>query len=480
MTPAAGERRGSAAGDEAPAAAGERRGSAGGGPPGTDCQAAVRPSTALLTDRYELTMLDAAVASGVADRPATFEVFTRRLPEGRQFGVFAGLGRLLDAIDDFHFGPAELDWLAGQGVASDRTLTWLSQHRFAGDIDAYQEGELYTAGSPVLTVRGCFGEAVLLETLTLSILNFDSAVAAAAAVIVAAAAGRPVIEMGSRRTDPNAALGAARAAYLAGFASTSNLEAGRRWGIPTAGTAAHAFTLAHSTERQAFAAQVSAMGAGTTLLVDTYDPEEGIRNAVAVAGTDLGAVRIDSGDLVSEAWRARDLLDRLGATATRIVVTGDLDNHVLVALADAPVDAYGVGTNVVTGLGSPTAGLVYKLVEVADDAVGELRAVAKRSPGKATIGGRKWAWRGRSSHAPEVFSGPAPRYDRAVLADVIATRELPPGVAGRPLVHRVVDGGRRVGVDDPAEWLAAARAHHRRALADLPPGEPLISYYHDG
>jgi len=438
-----------------------------------------RPSTALLTDRYELTMLDAALASGVAERPATFEVFTRRLPEGRQFGVFAGLGRLLDAIDDFRFGTPELDWLADGKVVSDRTLTWLSGHRFAGHIDAYSEGELYTAGSPVLTVQGCFGEAVLLETLVLSILNFDSAVAAAAAVLVAAAGPRPVIEMGTRRTDPHGALGAARAAYLAGFASTSNLEAGRRWGIPTAGTAAHAFTLAHPDERQAFAAQVAAMGNGTTLLVDTYDPEEGIRNAVAVAGPDLGAVRIDSGDLVSEAWRARDLLDRLGATGTQIVVTGDLDHHVLRALADAPADAYGVGTSVVTGLGSPTAGLVYKLVEVADDAGGERRPVAKRSPGKATVGGRKWAWRWRAPHPPESFAGPAPRYDRAVLADVIGRPGDPPPVPGRALVRRVVDGGRRLGPTDPARWLADARDHHRRALADLPPGEPLISFRSD-
>jgi nicotinate phosphoribosyltransferase len=441
--------------------------------------ATVRPSTALLTDRYELTMLDAALASGAADRAATFEVFTRRLPEGRQFGVFAGLGRLLDAIDDFRFDGEVLDWLAAEKVVSDRTLTWLAQHRFSGDIDAYPEGELYTAGSPVLIVRGCFGETVLLETLVLSILNFDSAVAAAAAVLVAAAAGRPIIEMGTRRTDPHAALGAARAAYLAGFASTSNLEAGRRWGIPTAGTAAHAFTLAHASERQAFAAQVAAMGVGTTLLVDTYDPDEGIRNAVAVAGAHLGAVRIDSGDLVSEAWRARDLLDRLGATDTRIVVTGDLENHLLVALADAPVDAYGVGTNVVTGLGSPTAGLVYKLVEVADQPGGELRAVAKRSPGKSTIGGRKWAWRWRVPHVPDGFAGPAPRYDRPVLADVLYHHPEPPQPCGRPLVRRVVDGGRRVGETDPVACLAAAREHHRQALGDLAPGEPLISYYHD-
>jgi nicotinate phosphoribosyltransferase len=436
-----------------------------------------RPSTALYTDRYELTMLDAALASGVADHPATFEVFTRRLPEGRHFGVFAGLGRLLDAVDDFRFGPAEVDWLAAEGVVSDRTLGWLDGHDFRGDIHAYREGELYTAGSPVVTVQAPFGEAVLLETLILSILNHDSAVAAAAAVIVGAAGGRPLIEMGSRRTDPDAAVGAARAAYLAGFASTSNLEAGRRWGIPTAGTAAHAFTLVHPSERDAFAAQVASMGPATTLLVDTYDPEDGIRNAVAVAGARLGAVRIDSGDLAGEAGRARRLLDELGARHARIVVTGDLDHHIIRDLADAPVDAYGVGTNVVTGLGSPTAGLVYKLVEVADRPGGERRPVAKQSPGKATLGGRKWAWRIRAARPPETFSGPAPRYDRPVLADLVSPDAEPPSGAARPLLHPVVSGGRRVAPGRPAEDLAAARRHHEQARAELPPGEPLISFY---
>lgn len=434
------------------------------------------PSTALLTDRYELTMLDAALASGVADHPTTFEVFTRRLAEGRQFGVFAGLSRLLDALDNFCFGPPELDWLADQRVVSDAALDWLGAHRFAGDIDAYAEGELYTAGSPVLTVEACFGEAVLLETLVLSTLNHDSAVAGAAAVIVAAAGGRPIIEMGTRRTDPAGALAAARAAYLAGFASTSNLEAGRRWAIPTAGTAAHAFTLVHGSEREAFAAQVASLGPGTTLLVDTYEPETGIRNAVAVAGPGLGAVRIDSGDLVSEAWRARRLLDELGADQTKVVVTGDLDAHTLRALADAPADAYGVGTSVVTGLGSPTAGLVYKLVAVADEPGGRQRPVAKRSPGKSTSGGRKWAWRLRAPAAPEGFAGPAPRYDRPVLADLVSTDPTPPPEPARALQQRVVAGGRRLDQASPAEQLAAARRHHRAVLAELPAGEPLISF----
>ncbi|MBO0748764.1 MAG: nicotinate phosphoribosyltransferase, partial [Acidimicrobiaceae bacterium] len=360
-----------------------------------------RESTALFTDRYELTMLDAALQAGTAGHSATFEVFTRWLPEGRTHGVFAGLGRLVEALEGFRFGPAELAWLRAAGIVSEATLAWLEEYRFSGDIWAYAEGELYTVGSPVLTVQSTFGEAVLLETLVLSILNHDSAIAAAAERIVAAAGERPVIEMGSRRTDVGAAVAAARAAYLAGFASTSNLEAGRRYGIPTAGTSAHAFTLAFPTERDAFVAQVAALGPNTTLLVDTYETESAIRTAVDVAGPELGSVRIDSGDLAKEAARAREILDSAGAGGTRIIVTGDLDDHSIAALANAPVDGYGVGTALVTGLGVPTAGFVYKLVAV------EEQPVAKRSEGKEGVGGRKWAWRVRASRPPANTEGPA-------------------------------------------------------------------------
>ncbi len=263
------------------------------------------------------------------------------------------------------------------------------------EVTSYREGELFVPGSPVLTVSGCFGEGLLLETLVLSVLNHDSAVASAAARMVLAAAGRPLLEMGGRRTHEQAAVAAARAAYVAGFAMTSNLEAGRRHGVPTAGTSAHAFTLAHRTEVEAFRAQVATLGAGTTLLVDTYDTEQGIRNAVEVAGTGLGAVRLDSGDPHEEVPRARALLDELGATSTRVVVTGDLDEHSIADLTGTAVDTLGVGTSVVTGSGAPTAGFVYKLVAIAqDDAPGSpCVPVAKRSAGKATVGGRKWAYR---------------------------------------------------------------------------------------
>ncbi|RCW42899.1 nicotinate phosphoribosyltransferase [Halopolyspora algeriensis] len=342
-------------------------------------------STALFTDHYELTMLAGALRDGTADRECTFEVFARRLPDGRRYGVVGGIERLLEAIENFRFGDAELQALGR--ICDEEALSWLRDHRFRGRIDGYPEGELYFPGSPVLTVRATFAEAVLLETVILSILNHDSAIAAAATRMVSAANGRRLIEMGSRRTHEESAVAAARAAYLAGFTATSNLQAGHRYGIPTAGTSAHSFTLLHDSERSAFEAQVAALGTGTALLVDTYDISRGIDTAVDVAGTGLGAIRIDSGDVGVLARQAREQLDSLGATGTRIVVSGDLDEYAIASLRAEPVDGYGVGTSLVTGSGAPTAGMVYKLVEV------EGRPVAKRSSHKESRGGHKGALR---------------------------------------------------------------------------------------
>ena len=347
-------------------------------------------STALLTDQYELTMLAAALADGSADRRCTFEVFARRLPAGRRYGVVAGTGRLLDALHDFRFGEDELEIVAR--FLDEKTVAWLRDYRFGGDIDGYREGELYFPGSPILSVRGTFAECVLLETLALSILNHDSAIASAAARMVSAADGRRMIEMGSRRTHELAAPASSRAAYLAGFTTTSNLESVRTFGVPGAGTSAHSFTLLHTDadgpdEAEAFRMQVRTLGVGTTLLVDTYDITEGVRRAVEVAGTELGGVRIDSGDLGVLAGQVRAQLDGLGATKTRIVVSGDLDEHAIAGLRAEPVDAYGVGTSLVTGSGAPTAGMVFKLVEV--DGV----PVAKRSSHKESKGGTKRAVR---------------------------------------------------------------------------------------
>jgi nicotinate phosphoribosyltransferase len=337
-------------------------------------------SGALLTDHYELTMLEAALGSGAAHRGAVFEVFARHLPRGRRYGVVAGTGRVLDALEGFRFGEAELAFLRRGRVVDERTLEFLAAYRFSGNMHGYGEGECYFPGSPIMVVDGTFAEAVLLETVILSILNHDSAVAAAASRMVRAAGGRPIIEMGSRRTHEGAAVAAARAAYLSGFGSTSNLMAGSRYGVPTAGTAAHAFTLLHDSEHDAFQAQLEFLGTGTTLLVDTYDVDRAVRTAVELAGPALGAVRIDSGDLAASAHEVRRMLDGLGATATRIVVTGDLDEFAIAALAAAPVDGYGVGTSVVTGSGAPTAAMVYKLV-AREDATGTLQPVAKQSVG---------------------------------------------------------------------------------------------------
>lgn len=423
--------------------------------------------TALLTDRYELTMLDAALRDGTADRRVAFAVFARGLPAGRRYGVVAGTGRLLDALGRFRFDADVLDFLARERVVSGPTLDWLADARFTGDVRGYGEGETYLPGSPVLVVEGTFGEAVLLETLVLSILNHDCAVAAAASRMTTAAGDRPCLDMGSRRTHEGAAVAAARAAYVAGFESTSNLAAHAIYGVPSAGTSAHAFTLLHDTESAAFAAQVEALGAGTTLLVDTYDVPTGIRTAVEVAGPGLGAVRLDSGDLAAEAVRARALLDELGNERTGVVVTSDLDEYAVAALAAAPVDRYGIGTSLVTGSGHPTAGLVYKLVarhDRDDPASGDdgWLAVAKASAGKATIGGRPWGFR-------RLAEGRA-------VAEVVRTRpEAQPDE--RPLMRDLVRGGEVVG----AEPLEAARARHALSRAELPdqarrlsPGGPAI------
>jgi nicotinate phosphoribosyltransferase len=442
-------------------------------------------STAFLTDRYELTMLEASLRSGAAHRPCVFEVFARRLPAGRRYGVVAGTGRFLDALEQFRFDDDQLRWLHDERVVDEPTLRWLADYRFTGDVDGYGEGEPFFPGSPILTVTGTFAQAVLLETLALSILNHDCAIAAAASRMTAAAGGRPCIEMGSRRTHEDAAVAAARAAYLTGFASTSNLEAGRRHGVPTTGTSAHAFTLVHDDERGAFRAQLDSLGAGTTLLVDTYDVATAVRSAVELAGPALGAVRIDSGDLAGVAWQVRRQLDELGAQSTRIVVTSDLDEHAIAALASAPVDAYGVGTSVATGSGAPTASLVYKLVARADatDPDGAWRPVTKASPGKIDHGGRKLAFRRHDAEGiavAEVVRAMPGRRDAADTGDGGTAAEGPParGDHERPLVVPLVRRGETVG----REPLAAARGRHARERAALPasalrlqPGDPAIA-----
>jgi nicotinate phosphoribosyltransferase len=416
----------------------------------------------LLTDHYELTMLEAALRSGAASRRCVFEVFARRLPDGRRYGVVAGTGRLLEAIERFRFTDDELEQL--RDVVDGATLAFLADYRFDGDVWGYAEGECYFPGSPVLVVESDFAHGVLLETLVLSVLNHDSAIASAASRMTSAAGDRPCIEMGSRRTHEEAAVAAARAAYLAGFATTSNLEAGRRFGVPTAGTAAHAFTLLHDDEREAFTAQIAALGRGTTLLVDTYDVPTAVALAVELAGPELGGVRLDSGDLLVQAREVREQLDRLGATDTQIVVTSDLDEYAIAALAAGPVDRYGLGTSLVTGSGAPTAGMVYKLVARTDDD-GVLVGVAKKSKDKASVAGRKYALRRRSAKG-------------TAEAEVIGVGQ-PPVDDGddRALLVPLMNSGRTVS----DSTLEDARARHAASRAELPAsvrrlqrGEPAI------
>ncbi|GAB2931426.1 nicotinate phosphoribosyltransferase [Streptomyces sp. NPDC047967] len=425
------------------------------------------PSTALFTDQYELTMVQAALKAGTADRHSVFEAFTRRLPEGRRYGVVAGTGRVLDAVENFHFDDEMIGFLRQRGIVDEPTLEWLAGYRFSGDIWGYPEGEVYFPGSPVLRVEGSFAECVLLETVILSILNHDSAIAAAASRMSAAAGGRRLIEMGARRTHELSAVASARAAYVGGFDATSDLAAGFRWAIPTVGTSAHAFTLLHDSERDAFRAQVDSLGRGTTLLVDTYDVAEAVRAAVEIAGPELGAVRIDSGDLLLVAHRVRQQLDELGATGTKIVVTSDLDEYAIASLAAAPVDAYGVGTQLVTGSGHPTCSMVYKLVARAGSAEPDapLVPVAKKSLGaKSSVGGRKWAARRTDEHG-------------VAEAEVIGTGPVPDGLADRQLLVELVRGGEviaREPLDTVRERHVAARAGLPMSAIQLSRGEPVL------
>jgi nicotinate phosphoribosyltransferase len=413
------------------------------------------PATSLYTDHYELTMLQASLHSGAAHRRSVFEAFARRLPDGRRYGVVGGTGRLLEGIADFRFGDAELAFLEQNKVVNQETLDYLADYKFSGDIWGYAEGDAYFPNSPILIVESTFAEACILETYILSVLNHDSAIASAASRMTSAAGTRPCIEMGSRRTQEESATAAARAAVIAGFASTSNLEAGRRYGIKTVGTAAHSFTLLHDTEREAFEAQIATFGPGTSLLVDTYDVETAVRTAVELAGDKLGAVRLDSGDLIAQAQWVRQLLDDLGNVNTRIVVTSDLDEFAIAALQSAPVDSYGVGTSLVTGSGAPTASMVYKLVSRTNDS-GEFISVAKAAKNKASVGGRKYALRKLNEHGratQEVVGiGHRPEddgNDRALLHQFVKNGEVLPGWTG-------------------PEGVIRAKERHAATMAELP------------
>ncbi|MDN5598964.1 MAG: nicotinate phosphoribosyltransferase [Brachybacterium sp.] len=430
-------------------------------------------TSALLTDLYELTMLEAAREAGTASRRCVFEVFTRSLPAGRRYGALAGTGRVLDTIADFRFDDADLRYLRSTGALKEETLEHLAEYRFTGDVHGYAEGELYFPNSPVLRIEGTFENAVLLETMVLSILNHDSGIASAGSRMVTAARGRPCIEMGGRRIHEDGAIAAARAAYIVGFDSTSNLAAGAHYRVPVAGTAAHAFTLLFDSEEEAFRAQLASQGSGTTVLVDTYDVEAAVRSAVELAGPELGAVRLDSGDLGEQAAHVRELLDSLGATGARITATGDLDEHRVEELKDTPLDGYGIGTRLVTGGGHPAPGFVYKLVE-REGADGTMQPVGKRSTDKATLGAGKAAYRmrvGGRAHAELVLPGKeeVAEFERELIAELTTGASNPDWkrTSLRPLQQPLIVDGELIEDLRPPARVEAARAQHAVSVAEL-------------
>lgn len=415
-------------------------------------------STAFLVDKYELTMLQSSFKKGTANKRAVFELFGRRLPQGRGYGVVGGIGRAIEAVKNFRFTEEQIEFLKKDPVFTEETIDFLKNYKFSGNIDAYHEGELWFPFSPILTVEGTFAEAVLLETVLLSILNYDSAVGAASARMVQAAKGVSIIEMGSRRAHEHAAVDAARMAYITGFKATSNMEAGMRYNIPTTGTSAHAFVLAHDTEKEAFEEQVNALGVNTTILVDTYNIEQGIRTAIEVAGTELGAVRIDSGDLYEETTKARILLDSLGAVNTKIILSSDIDEYVISELVDrgTPVDGIGAGTKVVTGSGHPTAGMVYKLVAIEDEN-GVMRPKAKNASGKGSNGGRKYAWRETDGAGHATKERVLVRENPKFRDQYVSTPDA------RILQHRHIENGEVVFLPTVEE----ARIHHKFAMSEM-------------
>lgn len=349
-------------------------------------------SNALKTDKYELTMLEAYLQNGMENKKAVFELFGRKLPPNRKFGIVGGTARALEAIKNFKFDDEDLEYLAH--TLNPRTIEYLENYRFSGNVYGYAEGDYWFPYAPLLTVEAPLGEAVILETLLLSIFNYDSAVASSAAHMRHVAPKALLMEFGARRVNEDAAVAASRAAYMGGFNMTSNLEAGRKYGVPVSGTAAHAFTLSFPTEKEAFEAQIKTFGTNTTLLVDTYDILRGVQNAIEVAGPNLGGVRIDSGDPYMVIPQVRELLNKLGARDTKIVLSGDvtLENLEDLVNAELPIDSFGIGTDVVTGSGAVASGFVYKLVEVEQN--GTMVPVAKKSAGgKNSKGGRKYSIR---------------------------------------------------------------------------------------
>jgi nicotinate phosphoribosyltransferase len=404
---------------------------------------------ALVTDLYELTMAAAYRRLGM-DGVATFELFVRHLPEPRNFLVAAGLGPALDHLAQFRFEAHELDYLRSLALFDDDFIESLHALEFTGDVWAVPEGEVVFAEEPIVRVTAPLPEAQLVETYLLSTIAFETMVASKAArVAIACGPDRAFVDFSGRRDHgAGAAVEAARAAFIGGSSATSNVEAGRRYGLPLSGTMAHSYVLSFPDEHAAFTSYARTFPGRTVLLIDTYDTEAGARVAAAVAGELRGegitidAVRLDSGDLLALSKSVRTILDDGGAPEVRIFASNDLDEHRIAELlaGGAPIDGFGVGTMLGTSADAPYLGAVYKLVE--DQTGGK----AKRSPGKPSWPGRKQVYRqdGR---------------------DVIAVVDQQPEPDGRPLLTQVMAAGERVAAP---EDLAIARGRRADAVAALP------------
>jgi nicotinate phosphoribosyltransferase len=421
---------------------------------------------ALHTDLYQLTMAAGYFHRGMVSRVATCELFVRRLPQHRRFLLAMGLERVVRYLEELRFTDEQIAYLSALPALADAMTpafcSYLRSFRFHGDVWAIPEGTAFFANEPVLRVTAPLIEAQLIETFALSAINHATAIASKAARVVLAAGDAGVIEFGTRRAHPEAAIDAARAAYAVGCVGTSNVEAGMRFGIPVLGTAAHMWTMAHPTEQAAFEAYVAVFPSAAILLIDTYDTLTGAARAAAIARDRLKGVRLDSGDLGALSVAVRQILDGAGCTSAKIVASGDLNEHRIAELrrAGAPIDLYGVGTDLVTSIDAPALGGVYKLVEIGDveRGAGEERTpIAKFSEGKATLPGAHQVHRFRDRSGK-------------LVRDVIALEGEPMSPEAEPLLAPVMARGARVA---PPEGLDAVRLRARAQLAGLP--EALLS-----
>lgn len=411
-------------------------------------------SDTLVTDLYELTMAEAFLRAGM-NGTATFSLFIRRLPAERAYLVAAGLEDALAYLERLHFNDDDLTFLRGTGRFSEATLSYLGGLRFSGEVRAVPEGRVVFAEEPLVEVTAPLVEAQIVETYLINVLHLHTLLASKAARCVDAAAGRAVVDFGLRRAHGvDAGMAAARAAYLAGCVATSNVAAGRRYGIPTSGTMAHSFVTSFASELEAFRHYARVYPDDTTLLIDSYDTLQGARHAVTVArelraaGHRLRAVRLDSGDVAALSRDVRAILDEGGCPEVRIVGSGGLDEYAIAGLvaAGAAVDGFGVGTRMDASEDAPTLEAAYKLVEY------EGRPLLKLSTGKATLAGRKQVWR---------RTGPDGRFTGDVIA---AEGEAVPGA--EPLLVPVMSHGKRLGPPEPLSELRARCLAERAHLPD--------------